>query len=164
MQLFPMITTAAARPPRLDEVTFHIASDTGQFSVGYVLAGVTLWISIGTSVGLATAVTSYLGGTQVTATQKGISFTASPVEATVYEITATGLVATLSSLDAVGTRYEFYDKTGNANPNFTATPNGGKVIDYPPGNIGGASANITAQGFWRSVLKMSDGNWRMGGI
>lgn len=97
---------------------------------------------------------TYSGGTNTPITSQGTSFTASNA-VTVYEITATGITATLDSGDANGTVYEFWDKTGNANPNFTLSPNGGKTIN------GGATLNITTQYFGRSVHRDSAGNWIM---
>lgn len=106
---------------------------------------------------------TYSGGTVVPPTTKGLSFTASYTETSTYEVTAIGLTGTLSSTDPVGTRYEVYDNTGNANPNFLFLPNGGKVITSSIA-VGAASVTLTVQGFWRVVTKMSGGNWLMGGI
>jgi hypothetical protein len=113
--------------------------------------------------GIQIGATAFSGGTICTPVTKSANFTASASEATVYEITATGKTVTLSSTDRTGTRYEFYDNAGNVAPNFTLTPNGGKKITSPAG-VAATSVNLTSQGFWRTIVKMVDGNWLMSGI
>lgn len=161
MNIFPLITLAALRPPKLDEVTFHIASDTGVFSVGWVdSTGTTKWLS---AIGVITAALTYLGGTIVPATLKAVSFTAG-VEATEYQLTAAGLTVTLSSLDPIGTRYEFSFLASLVAPNITFTPNGGKTISGPGPLFAQASIVVAERGAWRAVEKQSDGNWLMSGL
>lgn len=115
-----------------------------------------------TTVGAPGADTTYLGGTLVPPTQKGINFTATKTEATVYEITATGLIVTLASADPTGQRYEFYDNTGSGAPNTTFAPNAGTITS--PTGINQPTAVVNVQGYWRSVTKMSNGNWLLSGL
>lgn len=143
-------------------VTFmlRIVSTTGVRQWDPIATTVTPVITIVGGAGLDVA---YQGGTVVAPTTKNISFTATPTEATAYEITAINETVTLSSTDTIGQRYEFYDNTGNASPNTTFTPNGGKVITGP-GGVAVASLNVNIQGYWRSVTKMSNGNWLLSGL
>lgn len=145
---------------------FH-AVDTGATFILHILtsSGLRQWDPIATitTVGASGQDTTYLGGTLVPPTQKSINFTAKPTEATLYEINAAGLVATLDSADPVGQRYEFAALGTLASPNFTMTPNGGKTITGP-GGVSQATQNINVQGFWRSVEKQSDGNWLLSGL
>lgn len=168
MQFFPLITTAAFRPSTLTEVTFHIASDTGIWSVGWVdSTGTTRWLNTaGAIIGILTSFITYLGGTVVPSTLKTANFTASASEATEYQLTAANINVALSSTDLNGTRYEFSALASIALPNITFTPNGGKTISGPgPGPLfAQASLTVTAQGAWRCVEKQSDGNWLMSGL
>lgn len=147
------------------------AIDTGQTFILHIFAstGVRQWVLLTASVPVISIVggsgvdVTYLGGTLVAPATKGVNFSATSTEATAYELTAAGLTVTLRSTDAVGQRYEFYDNSGNANPNETFTPDGGKLITGP-GVVAGASITLTVQGFWRAVTKMSNGNWLMSGL
>jgi hypothetical protein len=87
-----------------------------------------------------------------------INFTPSDNER-IYEIGAVGITATLSIGDAPGTTYLFADATGSSSPNFTLAPDGGKLITGDS-HVEVASITITtAQGFFRSVVKLLSGNW-----
>lgn len=145
---------------------FH-AVDTGQTFILHILTstGARQWDALTTitTIGGTGLTTTYAGGTVVPPTVKNASFTASPTEATSYEITATGEVVTLNVADAVGTRYEFSENTGNAAPNTTFTPNGGKFITGP-GGVNAASQNVNVQGYFRAVTKLSNGNWLLSGL
>lgn len=145
---------------------FH-AVDTGATFILHILSstGTRQWDPLATitTVGASGQDTTYLGGTLVPPTQKSQSFTATRTEATLYEIDAVGLTATLSSTDPIGQRYEFSALGTLANPNFTLRPDGGKTITGI-GGISQPSQNIIVQGFWQSVEKQSDGNWLLSGL
>ncbi len=100
MNFIPLLTTAAQRPTRLNEVTLHIAIDTLSFSIGYVNAvGATVWISspaisgAGTPNTIAKFVTATsLGNSQSTDDGNAISISAATT-AFVGGVTGLGLTS-----------------------------------------------------------------------